>query len=70
MVYELMNIRQAIERSTELEAVCASASAESVPERVEFARLTREKGLKAALEWRSSRFAEEDAWWKNQQERP
>ena len=62
--YEMMSIRQVMERSSELEAFVASASDESVPERVEFQNLRRDKGLKAALEWRNAKFAEEDAWWK------
>ena len=63
MTYELMNIRQAMERSYELEASCLS-SLESLPESAEFNRLVREQGLKAALAWNSARFAEEDAWFK------
>lgn len=63
MVYELMNIRQVMERSAELEAACL-ASPGSLPEVAEFQRLSREEGLKAALAWNSARFAEEDAWWK------
>jgi enoyl-CoA hydratase len=63
MVYELMNIRQVMERSAELEAACL-ASPTSLPEVEEFQRLRRDKGLKAALDWNSARFVEEDAWWK------
>ncbi len=63
MTYELMNIRLAMERSIELEAACLS-SPDSLPEVGEFQRLTREKGLKAALDWNSDRFAREDAWFK------
>lgn len=63
MAYELMNIKLVIERSSELEAVCL-ASTKSLPEVAEFERLRNEKGLKAALNWNSARFAEEDAWWK------
>ena len=66
MVYEEMNIRLTIERFGELETLCSSASAESVPEVTQFKTITKEQGLKAALEWRSARFAEEDAWWKEQ----
>ncbi len=69
MVYELMNIRLTIERSGELEAMC-NASAESIPEVAEFQRIAREKGLKAALDWNSARFAEEDAWFKEQKAKP
>jgi len=64
MAYDQVNIRSVMERSGELEAMSLTASAESNPERTEFQRLVREKGLKAALEWRSSRFIEEDRWWK------
>jgi len=63
MAYELMNIKLVIERSSELEAVCL-ASTQSLPEVAEFERLRNEKGLKAALNWNSARFAEEDAWWR------
>lgn len=63
MVYELMNIRQVIERSSELEAACL-ASMGSLPEVEKFWRIRQEQGLKAAFDWNSERFAEEDAWWK------
>jgi len=63
MVYELMNIRQVMERSSELEAACMASPA-SLPEVEEFERLRRDQGLKAALDWNSARFVEEDAWWK------
>ena len=66
MVYEEMNIRLTIERFGELEALCSSASAESVPEVTQFKTITKEKGLEVALAWRVARFAEEDAWWKEQ----
>ena len=66
MAYEMMGIRLTLERSAELESMASSASAESMPEKAEFSRLKEEGGLKAALEWRSARFAEEDAWWKEQ----
>jgi enoyl-CoA hydratase len=68
MAYEMMNIRQVIERSTELEAACLTSSG-SLPEVDTFQRLRREKGLKAALDWNSERFAEEDAWWKEKRRR-
>jgi len=63
MAYDLMNIRQVIERSSELEAAC-TASPESLPEVGEFQRLRDKEGLGAALKWNSERYAEEDAWWK------
>ena len=63
MAYDMMNIRQVMERSAELEASCL-ASPGSLPEVGEFQRLRNEEGLKAALKWNADRFAEEDAWWK------
>lgn len=68
MAYELMNIRLVMERSSELEAICLASSG-SLPEVAEFQRLRQEKGLKAALDWNSARFAEEDAWWKERRGR-
>jgi len=70
MVYELMNIRKANEWADELE-VLPAACPESAPLDAEFARLQAEQGLKAALDWRQSRFVEEDSWWiKKQKARP
>ncbi len=67
MAYDQMGIRQMLDRSSEMEGMCMSAGAESIPEMAEFDRLIREEGgLKAALAWRATRFAEEDAWWKDQ----
>ena len=63
MAYELMNIRLVMDRSCELEAICL-ASPGSLPEVEEFERLRKERGLKAALNWSSAKFAEEDAWWR------
>jgi len=63
MVYEVMNIRQVIERSCELEASCLT-SLKSLPEVAKFQKLREEQGLKAAIKWNNERFAEEDAWWK------
>ena len=62
MAYELMGLRQVIEYSDVLEGICNSA--ESIPEAKQFRKVRKEKGLNAALAWRSDRFAEEDAWWK------
>jgi len=70
MAYDQVNIRSVMERSGELEAMSLTASAESNPERAEFQRLVREKGLKPALEWRGSRFIEEDRWWKERKSKP
>ena len=68
MSYELMGVRQVIERSMELEAI-ALASADSLPEIEEFNKIRQKDGLKAALSWNAARFAEEDAWFKKSRER-
>ncbi len=68
MSYELMGVRQVIERSMELEAIVL-ASAESSPEVAEFDRIRAQDGLKAALSWNAARFADEDAWFKTSRER-
>ena len=63
-VYELMNMRKAHEWGDEYEMMpFLSMAEESNPEGKEYIRLFKEQGLKAALDWRQSRFAEEDAWW-------
>ena len=63
MSYELMGIRQVIERSMELEAI-ALASAGDSPEIDQFNSIRKESGLKAALDWNAARFTEEDAWFR------
>jgi len=63
MSYELMGVRQVIDRSMELEAV-ALVSPRSSPEIEEFERLRAEKGLNAALAWNAARFEDEDAWFR------
>ena len=63
MSYELMGIRQVIERSMELEAI-ALASAGDSPDIEKFNAVRDESGLKAALDWNAARFAEEDAWFR------
>jgi len=68
MAYELMGVRQVIERSMELEAI-ALASTESSPEIAEFDAIRERDGLKAALSWNAARFADEDAWFKKSRER-
>jgi len=68
MSYELMGIRQVVERSMELEAI-ALASAESMPEIAEFNAIRERDGLKAALSWNAARFESEDAWFKRDRER-
>jgi len=63
-VYELQNIRKAHEWGDEYEQVPrAGVAGESNPEEDEYVRLRKEKGLKVALDWRQSRFIEEDSWW-------
>jgi enoyl-CoA hydratase len=64
MAYELMGVRQVIDRSMELEAAVL-ASAGSSPEIEEFERLRAEEGLNAALAWNATRFEREDAWFRN-----
>ncbi len=68
MSYELMGVRQVLERSLELEAM-AMASPESSPEIQEYDAKRREGGLKAALQWNAARFEEEDAWFKGSRKR-
>lgn len=68
MAYELMGIRQVLERSMELEAM-ALASPESLPEVAEYDAIRREEGLKAALSWNAARFADEDAWFRGARQR-
>ena len=68
MSYELMGVRQVLERSLELEAM-ALASADSSPEIEKFENIREKDGLKAALDWNADRFAEEDSWFKKSRER-
>ena len=68
MSYELMGVRQVLERSLELEAM-ALASADSSPEIEEFENIREKDGLKAALDWNADRFAEEDSWFRKSRER-
>ena len=63
MAYELMGVRQVLDRSMELEAV-ALASPNSSPEIARFQELRGEEGLNAALAWNAERFEEEDAWFR------
>ena len=63
MAYDLMNIRQVMERSSELEASCLT-SLKSLPEVAQFQKIREEQGLNAAIKWNNARFAEEDGWWK------
>ena len=66
--YEMMGVRQVIERSMELEAI-ALASRESSPEIDEFNAIREKDGLKTALSWNAERFVDEDAWFKESRER-
>ncbi len=68
MSYELMGVRQVIERSMELEAI-AMASADTAPEIEKFNKIRDKEGLKAALSWNADRFADEDAWFKKARDR-
>jgi enoyl-CoA hydratase len=68
MAYELMGVRQVIDRSMELEAI-ALASPDASPEISEFNEIRDREGLKAALSWNAARFADEDAWFKGARER-
>ena len=66
--YEMMGVRQVIERSMELEAI-ALASRESSTEIDEFNSIREKDGLKTALSWNAERFVDEDAWFKKSRER-
>jgi enoyl-CoA hydratase len=68
MAYELMGVRQVIERSLELEANTL-ASPEASPEIERFNELRASEGLNAALRWNAERFADEDAWFRGARER-
>ena len=63
MAYELMGVRQVIDRSMELEAM-ALVSPQSSPEIEQFEELRQTEGLNAALAWNAARFKEEDAWFR------
>ena len=63
-VYELQNIRKAHEWGDEYEMIPGmSIAEESNLETQEYEKINKEQGLKAALDWRQSRFIEEDSWW-------
>ncbi len=68
MSYELMGVRQVVERSMELETI-ALASADTSPEIDEFNKIRKKDGLKAALTWNAARFVDEDAWFKKSRDR-
>lgn len=52
-VYELMGLRVAQQNAVELDAINNATGASK-----EFGRIAKEKGLKAALEWRDSKFGD------------
>ncbi|MCP5025661.1 MAG: hypothetical protein GY929_05180 [Actinomycetia bacterium] len=64
MAYELMGVRQVIDRSMELEAM-ALTSPNSSDEIKQFTKLRAEEGLNAALKWNAARFEIEDAWFRS-----
>jgi enoyl-CoA hydratase/carnithine racemase len=68
MSYELMGVRQVLERSLELEAN-VMASPDSSPEIQEYNAKRSEGGLKAALQWNAARFEDEDAWFRDSRKR-
>lgn len=51
--YDMMGMRQALLAAFDSDVILASTGS---PERKEFARIRREKGLKEALAWRDSKF--------------
>ncbi len=51
--YEMMNMRQALLASLDTDTLIEAGAG---PERTEFNRIRRERGLKAAIEWRDARF--------------
>ncbi|MCP3989915.1 MAG: enoyl-CoA hydratase/isomerase family protein [Actinomycetia bacterium] len=63
MAYELMGVRQVIDRSMELEAVALTSTGSS-PEIEKFEELRNSEGLNAALAWNAARFKEEDSWFR------
>ena len=56
--WEVAGFRSAMEANTELDALIETAD---LPQRAEFRRITKERGLKAAIAWRDARFRGEDA---------
>jgi len=65
-MYEIMGIRQAIQQNRELDLHVMSSPP---PELKEFFTISEEKGLKAALEWRDSKFAKDSEVGQNLRER-
>ncbi|MGI9477871.1 MAG: enoyl-CoA hydratase/isomerase family protein [Hyphomicrobiaceae bacterium] len=68
MSYELMGIRQVLERSMELEAI-ALTSPDASEEIAEFKAIRTQHGLKAALSDSAAKFTEEDSWFKGSRQR-
>jgi len=68
MSYELMGVRQVLERSYELDAM-ALTSSDSSPEIQEFQSIQKKEGLNAALAWNAERFQQEDAWFRKDRKR-
>ena len=55
-VWEVAGFREAIASNVQLDVLIETAE---LPERAEFRRITLERGLKAAIEWRDARFREQ-----------
>lgn len=53
--YEAMGLRQAVHANLDISGMI---NAHDAPETREFSRIAREQGLKAALQWRDSRYGE------------
>ncbi len=66
--YEMMGVRQVIDRSMELEAIALS-SEKNAPEIEQFNDIRKKSGLKAALDWNAGRFAENDEWFEVRKKR-
>ena len=55
-VWGVAGFREAIASNVQLDVLIETAE---LPERAEFRRITLERGLKAAIEWRDARFREQ-----------
>lgn len=55
-VWEIAGFREAIASNVQLDVLIETAD---LPERAEFRKITLERGLKAAIEWRDARFREQ-----------
>jgi len=56
--YEIMGLRESVQYNLEASSLLNSVQ---VPEQIEFNSIVRERGLKAALEWRDNRYQEKVA---------